>query len=196
MTSQPSEERNENSGNKESIPFDVFISHASEDTELARSLSGALSNRGLKCWFDKERLTPWEGWDARLKEAIDHSRGCLVVLSKASVPSKPWISREWALIQSSAWKRTDLELVPLLVDRVEMPTFLRRWHALRWDRRNTSLDRLAADIVARLSSDQPSQEKKPDRDSAEALERFRKITEALKRADSSDQLDNEETPNE
>lgn len=197
MTDKPPDKPDTTSEKKRERGFDIFISHASEDTELARSLRDALSGRGVKCWFDDEDLKPGENWSQTLREAIDRSQMCLLVLSKASVASKPWISREWSLIQSSAWERDNLAILPVLLDRVEAPTFLRRWNSLRCDSRRTNVERLAAEIAARLSSAQSNQEKGlTKRDRAEAAERFRNILGALERAESSERTEKDKDSDE
>jgi len=196
MTDKPPEDPRMKSDKMKKSAFDVFISHASEDKEMARSLWDALSSRGVRCWLDEERLKPGENWEQQLQEAIDGSRLCLLLLSRASVPSKPWVSREWSLIQSSAWERKELDILPLLLDRVEAPTFLRRWQSLRCDRQKPNLEKLVAEITARLATEQPAQEKDPKKDIAATVERFRAILEALEKPESIDDVDKSEVPDE
>jgi len=176
--------------------FDVFISYASEDKEVARSLWAALSSRGVRCWLDEERLELGENLAQQLQEGIDGSRLCLLLLSRASVSSRPWISREWSLIQSSAWARDDLDILPLLLDRTETPTFLRRWQSLRCDRQKLNLERLVAEITARLAIEQPAQEKELKKDIAATEERFRELVEALQKSENIDNTDKSEVPDE
>ena len=175
--------------------FDVFISCASEDRDLAKSLSEALARRGVRCWFDVERIKPGSDWPRQLQEAIDRSRMCLVVLSEATETS-PWISREWSLIQSSVWERDDLQITPLIVGRVAMPAFLRPWQAIRCDRERLELDRLVPAIIARLVDTQRVQKKEPDSELAEAAQRFRRIRYAIEEHDSINTVGEKQVPGE
>jgi hypothetical protein len=65
--------------------WDVFISHATEDTERARALVTALSSRGLRGWFDKDSLRFGEPFGASIQEGIRGSATFLVLLSTVAV---------------------------------------------------------------------------------------------------------------
>lgn len=196
MTSKPPKESDTKPGKKTTNQFDVFISHASEDRDLARSFAKALSNRGVSCWFDEEKLEPGTNWVQKLREAIDHSRICLLLLSKESVSSKPWVSQEWPQILLSLWKRNNLGIFPLLLDRVEAPMFLQGWHSLRCDRQKPNVEKLVAEIKARLLEDQPGQGKESERDLTRAEKRFREIIEVLKQHERSDKVKNDKVLDE
>jgi hypothetical protein len=48
--------------------YDIFISHASEDREIARPLAEGLQQMGLKVWFDEFTLKIGD----KLRESIDN----------------------------------------------------------------------------------------------------------------------------
>jgi hypothetical protein len=86
-------------------PFDVFISHATEDKPYVEPLVKALEAAGIRVWFDKSALE----WGDDLRSSIDRGlancRYGIVVFSKAFLGRKKWTEYElnslFALEQSS-----------------------------------------------------------------------------------------------
>ncbi len=74
--------------------YDVFISHASEDkNSVVRSLAAALSELGLKVWYDEFSLRIGDSLRQKIDKGLANSRVGLVVLSPAFV-SKGWTNYE------------------------------------------------------------------------------------------------------
>jgi len=62
--------------------WDIFISHASEDTEtIARPLAESLKRRGLRVWFDEHSLTVGDGLRRSIDDALRNAQFGVVVLS-------------------------------------------------------------------------------------------------------------------
>jgi hypothetical protein len=72
---------------------DVFLSHASEDTDFVRELYAALIRRGYSVWFDKAELTVGDSLRRRIDEGLATARFGVVVVSPAFL-SKEWPKRE------------------------------------------------------------------------------------------------------
>ena len=73
---------------------DVFISHASEDTdEIVRPLANALMNEGLDVWYDEFTLRIGDSLRQKIDQGLANSRVGLVVLSSAFI-SKGWTNYE------------------------------------------------------------------------------------------------------
>lgn len=56
--------------------FDVFISYASEDRQIATAIFGALKNMNVKAWFDdrgKGEITPGSPYWEKIRNGIKHS---------------------------------------------------------------------------------------------------------------------------
>lgn len=161
--------------------FDVFISYCSEDNQLARRLRNGLVHRGLACWLDTEQLKPGEDWTRALRQAIDESRLCILVLGRHA-EDKPWVSKEWALVQASAWDRSDLAVVPVLLDDVDAPAFLRKWQSLRCDRRPADVERVCSQIAKTIERPEANRDATEvgTQDERATTQRFRDILDALR----------------
>ena len=87
MRTQPMPMNSEQNMPKE---YDVFMSHASEDKEsIARPLTKALEERGLRVWFDNQEIRIGDSIRRKIEEGLAQSRYGVVILSK------PFISKFW-----------------------------------------------------------------------------------------------------
>ena len=74
--------------------YDVFISHASEDKDkVVRPLAHALSDGGLKVWYDEFELRIGDSLRRKIDTGLSRSRFGVVVLSR-SFFSKGWTNYE------------------------------------------------------------------------------------------------------
>ena len=74
--------------------YDVFISHASEDKEeIVRDLAAALTQEGLKVWYDEFELRIGDSLRRKIDQGLANSRVGLVVLSQAFF-TKGWPNYE------------------------------------------------------------------------------------------------------
>jgi hypothetical protein len=74
--------------------YDVFISHASEDKDsVVRSLATALTDQGLKVWYDEFTLRIGDSLRQKIDKGLANSRVGLVVLSPSFV-AKGWTNYE------------------------------------------------------------------------------------------------------
>jgi len=123
-------------------------------------------------------LKPGEDWEAGIKRAIDDSKMCVLVVSK-DFETKPWVTHEWAMVQEKAWDRADLLVIPLLLDGVDPPTFVRPWSSVRCQRRTADVERVCSQLVERLAEPPGPSEKSPGETHKDTVERFKKISQAL-----------------
>lgn len=82
------------SGDSPSREYDVFISHASEDKDsVVRPLAHALSDGGLKVWYDEFELRIGDSLRRKIDTGLAKSRFGVVVLSR-SFFGKGWTNYE------------------------------------------------------------------------------------------------------
>lgn len=89
---------------------DVFLSHASEDHNVALAVCGALEASGLRCWLAPRDIPPSASWAAAIVDAVRQCRMTLVLLSANSLASRQ-VVREVEL--------ADTEKHPLLGVRID-----------------------------------------------------------------------------
>ena len=96
-----------------SADFDVFISHASEDKDdVARPLTKALGQRGLKVWLDEQELTLGDSLSRKIDDGLARSRFGVVVLSQAFF-RKDWPQRELEGLVSRETMHGDKVILPV-----------------------------------------------------------------------------------
>ncbi len=83
------------SAKQQSSPsYDLFLSHASEDkAAIARPLFNALTQAGLKVWFDEAELTIGDSLRRRIDEGLARCRFGVVILSPKFL-QKDWPQKE------------------------------------------------------------------------------------------------------
>jgi hypothetical protein len=59
----------------------VFISHSSKDTPVARQLARRLSKAGLKAWFAEDEILPGDNWAKKIGEALEESDLMVVLVT-------------------------------------------------------------------------------------------------------------------
>lgn len=74
--------------------YDVFISYASEDKEIAKKLYEQLKKEKLRVWFDTTRLKPGYEWHLEIENACESSRILMPVLTSN------WASSEWTRFET------------------------------------------------------------------------------------------------
>lgn len=68
-------------------PWDVFISYSRRDEEFTRRLTGALTDRGRRCWVDWRDISATADWMEEIEAAIDATRAFIFIVSPDSVRS-------------------------------------------------------------------------------------------------------------
>ena len=103
-----------------SKPWDVFISHASEDkAQLVRPLADALQEYGVKVWFDTFNLRPGLNLSQSIDAGIAGAEFGIVVLSPY------FITKKWPLLEFDALSKRQAQ-----GDRL-----IALWHNLPSDKR-------------------------------------------------------------
>jgi TIR domain len=117
--------------------WDVFISYASDDIELARLLRGELIKRGVRTFVAEEDMAGQIGtdrWVRTLERVIRRSNLMVVLFSKAACASR-WVELEWRqFLAQSAPEGTQL-LIPVCLGSTtpeELAEEVAEFHSVSW----------------------------------------------------------------
>ena len=77
------------------MPYDVFISHSSEDKLIAEAVCNRLESAGVRCWIAPRDIRPGEAWSAAILRGIEVCRVMVLVFSDHANES-PHVRREVA----------------------------------------------------------------------------------------------------
>jgi hypothetical protein len=92
---------------------DIFISFASQDTRIARTICTALESRGFSCWISARNIQPGENFQSAIVRAIRSAKVLLLVFTANSNSSEE-MTKELALASQQK-----LMVVPLRVENVD-----------------------------------------------------------------------------
>jgi len=115
----------------ENIEFSksIFLSHSSKDKFFVRNLAEHLTNNGIKVWLDEAELNIGDSLTEKIAEAIETTDYVGVVLSHNSINSE-WVQKELQIALQKEIKGRNVVVLPILIEKVEIPAFLRdKWYA-------------------------------------------------------------------
>jgi hypothetical protein len=115
----------------------IFISHASDQSELARRLVDELRNTGWEPWLDEQELRVGESWQEATRKGIDESDAFLLLISGNQSASMRF---ELSEVLKRIWRDPEAVVVPVLVGDAEPPGYLRDHVAVRVDAEGRGLE--------------------------------------------------------
>ena len=98
----------------------LFISYSRKNKETALRLAKDLKNYGIAVWLDLLNLEPGTHWDIAIQNALEDSRGLIVLLSIPSVASKYVLSEIDCVLEQNK------KIIPILLEECRVPLLLRR----------------------------------------------------------------------
>ncbi|MCX7837899.1 MAG: TIR domain-containing protein, partial [Anaerolineae bacterium] len=104
--------------------YDLFLSHAGEDSAWCEMLAERLRNEGVRVWFDKWELEPGDHLLARINDGIRQSRKMVAVWTPAYF-HKAWTQMEAFSAQHPDVLAQDRPLIPILRADCDIPPTLR-----------------------------------------------------------------------
>lgn len=121
--------------------YDVFISFASNDEEIAKPVWQDLSLNGLRVFWSDQNLknSLGDSWSEVIQSSLEKSRHFLLICTKNSMSSE-WVRREYEAFYNHCYKPGTRRLVPILDEDyklTDLPLFLRGLQACRLDNRET-----------------------------------------------------------
>jgi hypothetical protein len=93
---------------------DLFLSHSSDDAEVARELRGILEAAGYTCWMAPDDVVGPDPWARQILNAIRASRATLVLIS-ANSNGSPHVAREVSLASGGT-----KAILPIRIERVAL----------------------------------------------------------------------------
>lgn len=108
-------------------PNQVFLSHSSDDGELAHGLAAALRRRGWEIWIAPDSILPGEKWVEAINRGLEES-GIFVLLMTDSVMNSRWVKNETnaAIGMEHEGK---IRFIPLAHEDVDIPPL---WRSYQW----------------------------------------------------------------
>lgn len=106
----------------------VFVCHSSADKVIAREIAEGLRQLGFDSWFDDWEIKLGDSLVEQLNEGLDAAGAFIILFSKAAAASR-WVQEETnaALIKRI---RKDAHIIPVRLDKTELPPLLSSWFSL------------------------------------------------------------------
>lgn len=108
-------------------PYQIFISHAHQDTEFAYRLANDLRRQGWNIWIAPESIRPGERWVTAINRGLAESSIFLLVLTPAAVQSH-WVQDETNAAIEMA-HQGEIRFIPLQVQPTHKPPL---WRMYQW----------------------------------------------------------------
>jgi len=101
------------------LPKAVFLSYASQDSEVALRVCDALRAAGLEVWFDQSELRGGDAWDASIRKQIKECALFVPIISaNTDARSEGYFRLEWKLAVDRSHLLADDQafLLPMVID--------------------------------------------------------------------------------
>lgn len=102
----------------------VFLSHTHNDKKFARKITADLRKHGHIVWIDEAEIEVGDSLVEKIREGIDRVDYIVAVISEKSINSE-WVKKELDLATNREISEKRVIVLPLLLDDVELPGFLK-----------------------------------------------------------------------
>ena len=105
----------------------IFVSYASDDKVVAKSIAVGLRNLGYGVFFDESDLPPGKDYDHQIETAVKQSDGLIFVVSKASLSAGRYTLTELSYAER-VWPAPSGRVLPVMTEEVDiggLPAYLR-----------------------------------------------------------------------
>ena len=114
-----------------SQPIRCFISDASSDKQVADVIARLLRSRNIDVWLDAWEIKPGDSIVSRIEDGLDSSTAVLALLSPDSLRSA-WVQEESRMAVYRRVTDPSFRVIPVIVEKCEVPGFLRGLARLDW----------------------------------------------------------------
>ncbi len=101
----------------------IFLSHNSKDKPFVRQLAQDLDVQGIGYWLDEAELSVGDSLIERIQEGFDDVNYVAIILSQNSIQSR-WVQKEMSVALTLEIMGKPIRVLPLVLEKVEIPTFL------------------------------------------------------------------------
>lgn len=111
----------------DTLQYDVFLSHNSQQKAWVRAFAKVLSGLGLSVYFDEESVAPGESVIPAIDRGLAASRHIVLVLSNGSLASK-WVGLEMAVALYNEVEQPVQDVIPVQLEDIDpktVPGFIR-----------------------------------------------------------------------
>lgn len=121
---------------------DVFLSYGSPDKAWVRALHAHLEAIGVACYRDEIAIDAGDNWVRHLSDGIERASALVLVVSLDTM-DREWVEQEWTSFMATHGPRKTI--IPVTLDHVELPSFLKPFQAIH------AIDRNVEAIAARIA---------------------------------------------
>ena len=101
----------------------VFLCHNSKDKPFVRELADRLKSDGVRVWLDEAELNIGDSLIEKISGGIEDMEYVAVIISKNSIESG-WVQKEISLAMSKEIAGLGVAVLPILVDKCNLPEAL------------------------------------------------------------------------
>lgn len=102
--------------------YDVFISYAQGDLDVAKRISKILREEGLRVFNSEECIQLGEDWTNAITDALENSQSYILLITPESVKSR-WTNFELGVITQRSYRSNKL-VIPIIVGTVDRNSLL------------------------------------------------------------------------
>lgn len=117
----------------------VFISYSHQDTAFVSLFAGLLLHFDIQFWKDSKDIPVGGPILKSIYDGIKNTSHFCCIISSASVESR-WVEEELSQAKHRSIDDPGLSLVPILIDPVEIPVYLKTHKVAHLENRDLSLD--------------------------------------------------------
>ncbi len=115
--------------------FDVFLSHSSKDSSVARDIAERLRKDGLRVWFDEWQNRAGGVWEEEIERGLERSRVLVLCISASALTS------EWSRLEAGTFRFRDplnkeRHFIPLRLDETDIKGSLAQFRCIDWLRKD------------------------------------------------------------
>ena len=131
-------QKNSHHKNNNRLDKYIFLSYAKEDYNKVKKYNDYILSNGFSTWLDEQNLLPGQDWNLEITKALKRSEIALVFLSNNACDKRGYIQKEitLALDKLQEIPESDIFLIPVLLEEIEIPERLSKLHAVKIYKKN------------------------------------------------------------